>query len=204
MTQVTAKSGKGKASGVVSELSLFWTVKPGHEQELRASLDRFAERVVSLPPELAIPTGLRDVRLTVFDNGRQFLFGSSFETDWDAYIDDVLLVVGMAYFLDWVQHQEEGGKIMAWAEKNGVTNIDPSDPKTEEIVKRAGAEFKALLQEQQAPAQQYFNALGQNTMRQIDKSARLEEAFQQVLDHPDAAEALQHPALKPLLEQAAD
>jgi hypothetical protein len=30
------------------------------------------------------------------------------------------------------------------------------------------------------------------------------EAFQQVLDDPDAAEALQHPALKPLLEQAAD
>jgi hypothetical protein len=25
-----------------------------------------------------------------------------------------------------------------------------------------------------------------------------------VLDNPDAAEALQHPALKPLLEQAAD
>jgi hypothetical protein len=30
------------------------------------------------------------------------------------------------------------------------------------------------------------------------------EAFEQVLDGPDAAEALQHPALKPLLEQAAD
>jgi hypothetical protein len=25
-----------------------------------------------------------------------------------------------------------------------------------------------------------------------------------VLDHPEAAEALQHPALKPLLEEAAD
>jgi hypothetical protein len=30
------------------------------------------------------------------------------------------------------------------------------------------------------------------------------EAFQQVLDHRQAAEALQHPALKPLLDEAAD
>ena len=32
----------------------------------------------------------------------------------------------------------------------------------------------------------------------------MQEAFQQVLDDPAAAEALQHPALKPLLELAAD
>ena len=29
-------------------------------------------------------------------------------------------------------------------------------------------------------------------------------AFQKVLDHPDAAEALEHPALPPLLDEAAD
>ena len=32
----------------------------------------------------------------------------------------------------------------------------------------------------------------------------IDEAFQRVLDNPAAQEALQHPALKPLLEQAAD
>ena len=32
----------------------------------------------------------------------------------------------------------------------------------------------------------------------------MNEAFQQVLDDPEAAEALQHPALKPLLDEAAD
>jgi hypothetical protein len=42
------------------------------------------------------------------------------------------------------------------------------------------------------------------TMTQIFKAQRLQEAFQQVLDDPAAEEALQHPALKPLLEQAAD
>jgi hypothetical protein len=38
----------------------------------------------------------------------------------------------------------------------------------------------------------------------LKKAQRLQQAFQQVLDDPAAQEALQHPALKPLLEQAAD
>ena len=42
------------------------------------------------------------------------------------------------------------------------------------------------------------------TVKEIRKAERVNAAFQRVLDHPDAEEALQHPALKPLLEQAAD
>ena len=106
--QTTTKSGKGNVSGVVSELSHFWTVKPGHEEELRAAIRRFMDRVGSLPPEVTIPTGLRDVRFVVFDNGTRMLFASGFETDWDSYIDDVVLIVGMPHFLDWLQHLEEG------------------------------------------------------------------------------------------------
>jgi hypothetical protein len=42
------------------------------------------------------------------------------------------------------------------------------------------------------------------TAHEIQEALRVQTAFQQVLDDPDAAEALQHPALKPLLERAAD
>jgi hypothetical protein len=201
--EATKQAGLGASAGVVSELSLFWTVKPGKEQELRAAIDRFIDRVGSLPPEVSIPTGLRDVRLVVFDNGTRFLFGSSFETDWDSYIDDVLLVVGMSYFLDWVQYLEEGSKLLAWAAENGVTDTDPADPHNAEVVKRAGGQFKSLLQEQQVPAERYANAIGQFTMPEIFKAARVNQAFQQVLDDPAGAAALQAaPALKPLLDQA--
>ena len=41
-------------------------------------------------------------------------------------------------------------------------------------------------------------------MKEIRKALRVNEAFQQVLDDPGAAEALRHPALKPLLDEAAD
>jgi hypothetical protein len=42
------------------------------------------------------------------------------------------------------------------------------------------------------------------TVKQVLRALALQKAFQQVLDNPGAAEALQHPALKPLLELAAD
>ena len=42
------------------------------------------------------------------------------------------------------------------------------------------------------------------TVKEIRKAERVNTAFQQVLDDPEAAEALQHPALKPLLDEAAD
>ena len=41
-------------------------------------------------------------------------------------------------------------------------------------------------------------------MQEIRKALRVQKAFQQVLDDPEAAQALQHPALKPLLDEAAD
>jgi hypothetical protein len=41
------------------------------------------------------------------------------------------------------------------------------------------------------------------TVKEIRKAERSDKAFQQVLDDPNAAEALQHPALKPLLDEAA-
>ena len=41
-------------------------------------------------------------------------------------------------------------------------------------------------------------------MQEIQEALRVQTAIQQVLDDPDAAEALQHPALKALLDQAAD
>ena len=38
----------------------------------------------------------------------------------------------------------------------------------------------------------------------VRKAQRVNEAFQQVLDDPRAAQALRHPALAPLLDEAAD
>jgi hypothetical protein len=42
------------------------------------------------------------------------------------------------------------------------------------------------------------------TVQQVLKALALQKAFPQVLDTPGVEEALQHQALKPLLDQAAD
>ena len=42
------------------------------------------------------------------------------------------------------------------------------------------------------------------TLGEVKKAQRVRAAFEQVLDDPRAAEALQNPVLKPLLEEAAD
>jgi len=202
--QVTKKSGKGGSHGVVTELSAYFTVKPGHEKELRAAALRFGGMLLKSDPKDVQRTGLRDARFVIFNDGRQLLFGSSFETDWDPYIDDAIDVVGAEHFVDWMQHTVESEKVVAYIEALGLKKFDKNDPAYDETLKRTSAVVKEVIQSVQTPAVAYFNALSSLTIPQIKKAQHVDEAFQRVLDNPAAQEALQHPALKPLLEQAAD
>jgi hypothetical protein len=201
--QVTKKSGKGNNHGVISEVSAYMTVKPGHEEEARAACSRFGEMLRNSDWKAIQVTGLRDARLVVFDDGRRLMFASGFETEWDPYVDDAIAVVGIQHFLDWLQHTEEAEELVASVKSLGK-GLDENDPAFAEKVRPAGAQLKAVIQKIQSPAVTYFNALSDLTMPEIKKAQRLQQAFQQVLDDPAAQEALKHPALKPLLEQAAD
>jgi hypothetical protein len=203
-SQVTKKSGKGGSHGVVTELSAYFTVKPGHEKELRTAALRFGGMLLKSDPKDVQRTGLRDARFVIFNDGRQLLFGSSFETDWDPYIDDAIDVVGAEHFVDWMQHTVESEKVVAYIEALGLKKFDKNDPAYDETLKRTSAVVKEVIQSVQTPAVAYFNALSSLTIPQIKKAQHVDEAFQRVLDNPAAQEALQHPALKPLLEQAAD
>jgi hypothetical protein len=64
--------------------------------------------------------------------------------------------------------------------------------------------IKEWFKEHTLVAGNFVAAYPEPTVKQVLKALALEEAFQQVLDNPAAAEALQHPELKPLLELAAD
>jgi hypothetical protein len=201
--QGTKKSGRGNSHGVISEVSAYLTVKPGHEEEARAACRRFGDMLRNSDPKAVQKTGLRDARLVVFDDGRRLMFASGFETEWDPYVDDAILIVGFQHFLDWLQHTVEAEELVA-SVKSLTKGLDENDPAFAEKAKPAGAQLKAVIQKVQVPATSYFNALSDLTLPQIKKAQRVQQAFQQVLDDPAAQEALQHPALKPLLEQAAD
>ena len=203
--QVTKKSGKGGSHGVVTELSAYFTIKQGHENELRGAALRFGGMLLKSDPNDVQRTGLRDARFVIFNDGRQLLFASGFETDWDPYIDDAIDVVGAGHFVDWMQHTVEAEKLVAYIESlGGVKKFDKNDPAYDENLKRLSAKVKEVIQSVQTPSAAYFNALSSLTVPQIRKAQRVQDAFQQVLDDPAGQKALQNPALKPLLEQAAD
>jgi hypothetical protein len=64
--------------------------------------------------------------------------------------------------------------------------------------------IKQWFKEHTVVAGNFVAAYPAPTVKQVLKALAVYEAFEQVLDNPDAAAALQHPALKPLLERAAD
>jgi hypothetical protein len=202
--QLSKKSGKGTTDGVISELATFWDILPGHAEEASAASKRMTDAIHGLDPATSAATGLRDARMVVFSEGRQLLFATTFETEWDHYIDDAILVVGVGVFLDWMQHTVQGQEIVEWAKESGADRFAQGDPEWESFMRKATSQLKALLQKNQSQAAGYFNALSDLTLPQFDRQQRVNRAFEQVLDGPAAAEALQQPALKPLLELAAD
>lgn len=180
---LSKKSGKGLSHGVVSELTAYFHVRPGHEEELREAVKRFKEKAQPKDTSVFEKVGLREQRHVIFDNGTRVMWSTSFDTEWDPYIDDAIAIFGVASWVDWMQHTVEYS--------GGMENA-------------SNAEVKTFLQSAQEQAATYFNALPNLTLSQIKKAILLSREFQQVLDDPAAAQALQHPALQPLLERAAD
>jgi hypothetical protein len=205
--QFDKKSGRGIRDGVISELATFWDIKPGHEAELRAATERLANTLKNAPVELNMQTGLRDERHVIFDGGRRLLWCTTFETDWDPYVEDAIVRIGIDNFTDWVQHLTAEDQWQGWIrEAGGIERLRDAreDADLRKSVRMSTAGLKKFLTDHQVPASGYYNALSYLTHAEIRKAQRVYEAFQQVLDSPGAAEALQQPALKPLLELAAD
>src|SRR5262245_55043005 len=101
---LSKKSGKGTSDGVVSELTMFYTVKPGHAEQLRAAIQRHAAYFLGLDRKGRMKTGIREVRMALFDNDQRLLFCTSFESDWDAYIDDVIEFAGVDIYTEIFRH----------------------------------------------------------------------------------------------------
>ncbi|MCL4303690.1 MAG: hypothetical protein KJ077_48840 [Anaerolineae bacterium] len=203
---LSKKSGKGINDGVISELTAFFRVRPGHEEQLREALVRFAEVIRNTDPQETQKTGLRDTRHVLFDNGTRLLWTTTFETDWDPYLDDALIIVGAEHFVDWMQHIVEAEELSKWfVESGGTTTLGKANlANIVDIVNKSSGGLKQIIQSAQTPAVAYWNALAASTIPQLRKAQRVEQAFEQVLDSPEAEQALSHPALQPLLEQAAD
>src|SRR4051812_24721862 len=180
-TSATQASGPGVTVGPTSEFSLFFRVKPGQSESLRAALSDLQQTPGYRPGDydMAITT-IHEARFVLFDDDKQLAFITSFDGPWDAYMEDFFTSGPTLALFDVIFRHTEG--------YGGL----PDRPALKSFVLGA-----------QRTAAAYARNYG-GTVKEIRKAQRVNQAFQRVLDDPGAAEALQHPALRPLLAEAAD
>lgn len=175
---------KGARIGPVSELSVFLKVKPGREQAIREAFNLPPAEKARLNEAVADVGTLHSARYVLFDSGTRLLVATTFDGDWDVYIEDF----AASYVLD------------AWDKFLIYCEGYPDEGKAVLTVE----EVKDYLSAHQVTAANFFMSYPDVTTHEIKEALSVQAAFQQVLDDPDAAEALRHPALKPLLDKAAD
>ena len=182
MTTVAAGgSSPGLTVGPTSEFSLFFRVKPGEGEALRAALTELQDTPGYRPGDYGMAiVSIHEARFVLFDGDTQLAFITSFDGPWDAYMEDFFTSgPTLGLFVSIFQHTEG---------YNGLPDL---------------AAVKAFVLGAEQTAAAYARNYG-GTVKEIRKAQRVNAAFQQVLDHPQAAEALQHPALQALLAEASD
>ncbi len=169
----------GVQVGSASEFSLFFRVRAGHENDLRAALGALQDSPGYRPGDYAMPiASIHEARFVLFDGDTRLLFATSFDGPWDSYMED--FASKPLQLFDSIFRHVEGYE--------GLPDLT------------AVKEF--ILSAQVTAGAYARNYAG--TVKEIRKALRVNEAFQQVLDDPGAGDALRHPALKPLLNEAAD
>ena len=178
-TSLTETTRPGLSVGPTSEFSLFFHVKPGQGESLREALRALQDTPGYRPGDygMAVAT-IHEARFVLFDNDTRLAFVTSFDGPWDAYMEDFVTSGPTLGLFDVIFRHVEGYE--------GLPDL---------------AALKALINGAQETAAAYARNYG-GTVKEIRKQQRVNDAFQQVLDDPKAAEALQHRALKPLLDEA--
>ncbi|MDL9979540.1 hypothetical protein [Microbacterium candidum] len=179
MSEQSSEPGTGV--GPTHEFSLFFHVKPGDGPELRAALEDLQNHPGYRPGDygMAVAT-IHEARFVLFDDDTRLAFITSFDGPWDAYMDDFFNSGATLALFDVIFRHTDG--------YDGLPDL--------------ATEKAFILSAQQRAAAYARNYPG--TVKEIRKALRVNAAFQKVLDDPQAAEALSHPALAPLLEEAAD
>ena len=211
---------KGARIGPVSELSVFLKVKPGHEQlirdvfdaagpwwkasaegrgseqkaveekapvTVREQLEMIESASVKAAVKAVVDVGtIHNARYVVFDNGTRLLVATTFDGDWDVYIDDFAATKVLDVWDKFLIH------------------CDGYPDEGKDAAQLTVDEIKEFLTANQVTAADFYLDYPGVTSREIKEALRVQAAVQESLDNPEAGEALQHPALKPLREVAAD
>ena len=178
-THATDTVRPGISVGPTSEFSLFFNVRPGQESEIREAITALQSTPGYRPGDYEVPIAtIHEARFVLFDDDTRLLFATSFDGQWDAYMED-FASKPLKLFAAIFQHVEG---------YDGLPDL---------------AAVKNFILSAQQSAAGYSRNYGR-TVKEIRQAQRVNDAFQRVLDDPAAEDALRHPALAPLLAEAAD
>ncbi len=171
-TPATGTSRPGVSVGPTSEFSLFFHVKPGEGELLRAALRDLQETPGYRPGDygMAVAT-IHEARFVLFDDDTRLAFVTSFDGPWDAYMEDFFTSGPTLELFDVIFRHVEGYE--------GLPDL---------------AALKAFILGAQQTAAAYARNYG-GTVKEIRKAQRVNKAFQQVLDHPDGRGGAAAPCL---------
>jgi hypothetical protein len=83
----------GLKAGQVQEFTLIMNLKPGGAERMRKKLASDSNFAKQNEPIVDRVGTLHDMRFTIFDNDTKLLFASTFDGDWDAYINDFAAII---------------------------------------------------------------------------------------------------------------
>jgi hypothetical protein len=143
----------GARLGKRSELTIIVPLAPGGAKRLRTFLQLLGG---NLSPGATKVGTLHDMRFVFFDNDTRMLFATSFDGDWDVYIDDFIALI--PDYLDIIDSAWEG-----WP---GIRSPGAKD----------------YLVKHQITAEGWFVANPDLTLADIQRQARIRKAVDELLD----------------------
>ena len=143
----------GARLGKRSELTIIVPLAPGGAKRLRTFLQLLGG---NLSPGATKVGTLHDMRFVFFDNDTRMLFATSFDGDWDVYIDDFIALI--PDYLDIIDSAWEG-----WP---GIRSPGAKD----------------YLVKHQITAEGWFVANPDLTLADIQRQARIGKAVDELLD----------------------
>jgi hypothetical protein len=143
----------GARLGKRSELTIIVPLVPGGAKRLRTFLELLGG---NLSPGATKVGTLHDMRFVFFDNDTRMLFATSFDGDWDVYIDDFIALI--PDYLDIIDSAWEG-----WP---GIRNTGAKD----------------YLVKHQITAEGWFVANPELSLAEIQRQARIGKAVEELLD----------------------
>jgi hypothetical protein len=153
-TPTTVKARPGTRAGQSNEFTIICNLKPGGAERMRTLL---AGGFTGERQENTDRIGtVHDLRFVIFDNDTRVVFASTFDGDWESYIDDFATIIPDE--IDLLFHECVGYP--------GIHS----------------PEIKDWIVSQQVTATGFYSAYPNATVRDVWKALKTKKAFDELLD----------------------